>query len=82
MKPGKHNKSVKPKKLDVNFCTECGNDLNNFDFNESGKDKKKVEANWKNCIKTEKFNGDMCSKMFIANEDDSMWENEEEDDDE
>jgi len=52
---------------DLRFCTECGKDLTNFDF--SGKSEEEVDHNFENCRKTGKFNGDLCSKKFIMDDD-------------
>jgi hypothetical protein len=49
----------------IRFCTECGEELEDF----SVSDKSSPEAALKqhhNCKKTGKFNGDMCSRVFIT----------------
>lgn len=81
MKPKNKKNTVAGTKLDVNFCTECGSDLDDFDFKKEGQCKKDIEANWKNCMKIDKFKGDMCSKMFIVNENDEIWEENKDQDD-
>jgi hypothetical protein len=53
-------------KLDVQFCTECQKDLDNFFLSEKSKDIKEVKANHENCKQIGKFKGEMCSKIFIA----------------
>ena len=50
----------------VKFCTECGDELeyisifNNFKGNIA-----KIRKNFARCIKTGKFKGELCSKLFI-----------------
>ena len=50
---------------DTNFCTECNDDLNNFDVDPALKTRKEILDNHENCKKTGKFKGDKCSKLFI-----------------
>ncbi len=52
---------------DIKLCTECGKDLTNFDF--SGKSEDEVNLNYEICKHTGKFNGDLCSKKFILDDD-------------
>jgi len=54
---------------ELNFCTECNEDLNNFDIDPVIKGKVDVLANHENCKKTGKFKGDKCSKLFIEEAD-------------
>ena len=67
----KKNKIKKDPALDsVRFCTECGEELE--DFSVSGNSS--AEAALKqhhNCQKTGKFNGDMCSRVFITKYDEN-----------
>ncbi len=65
---------------DIKFCTECNDDLNNFDIDPMLKTKKDVIANHENCKKTGKFKGDKCSKLFITEEDDVPLPEEDEED--
>ena len=51
---------------EIIFCTECGSSLSDFYLSSEVKDIEKLEAHYKNCRKTGKFKGEMCSKMFIA----------------
>ena len=53
-------------KNNVRFCTECGEDLTMFGIEKV--DRKKVEERHKNCKEKGKFNGDVCSMMFISEE--------------
>lgn len=52
--------------LPIEFCTECGDDLENFTFTSKSKSKKEVQDNFSNCKKIGKFKGDLCSKVFIS----------------
>ncbi len=60
------------------FCTECGDTLDDFSITENAKDVEKVKENFENCKKTGKFNGEECSKLFIAsNPEDLPYEDED-----
>ncbi|MCX6169751.1 MAG: hypothetical protein NTX65_10435 [Ignavibacteriales bacterium] len=61
-----HNKD-KAIRNNVRFCTECGEDLNNFGLPGEEVDIAKVQAHYKVCQEKGKFKGDICSKMFISN---------------
>ena len=52
------------------FCTECGDELEDFAFSESSKDKLEIMKKHYHCVKTGKFSGEFCSKLFIS--DDSL----------
>jgi hypothetical protein len=58
-----------PKSL---FCTECNEELDEFCFSKKSKNKKAVKKRHLKCVKTGKFNGEFCSKIFIS--DDSLLE--------
>jgi hypothetical protein len=58
-----------PKSL---FCTECNHELDSFSFSDKAKNKKLVKKRQLKCVKTGKFNGEFCSKIFIS--DDSLLE--------
>lgn len=64
-------------KMDIKFCTECENDLDEFFLSKKSKDIDAVKANHENCIHTGKFNGDMCSKVFIAKMEEELDESED-----
>lgn len=51
----------------VIFCTECGDELDNFSF--SNGNLNKIRKNLTRCKKTGKFNGEFCSKFFIFSDD-------------
>jgi hypothetical protein len=61
-----------------NFCTECGESLDNFSLTEDSADEKAVRENHKKCVSTKKFKGDFCSKLFITidNESDPQLNND------
>jgi hypothetical protein len=54
------------------FCTECNEELDNFCFSKKSKNKRAVKKRHQKCVKTGKFNGEFCSKIFIS--DDSLLE--------
>lgn len=56
----------------VNFCTECGKSLDDFALENPNCDKETIKFRYKQCVETGKFKGDMCSKLFITDD-----ENEE-----
>ncbi len=67
--PNKKHKYSKDEDLkkEIFFCTECGEDLS--DFGIVGKiDKKKIKDRHQKCVKSGKFNGDMCAMLFISND--------------
>jgi hypothetical protein len=61
------------------FCTECGDELDEFSFSEKNKHFKDIMKNHKNCVKTGKFSGEFCSKVFISSNMllDGIWPAEE-----
>lgn len=59
-------------KLDINFCTECENDLDNFFLSSKSKDIAAIKANHENCKHIGKFKGEMCSKIFITKIEEEM----------
>lgn len=71
---GKKSKSNKVTKIipknNGTFCTECGDELQDFAFSQSSNDRKEVMKKHYNCVKTGKFSGEYCSKLFIS--DDSL----------
>ncbi len=78
-KTKKENKKKKPDmyvpKNNGIFCTECGSQLDDFSFSNKSKNKKQVIKNHQKCIKTGKFSGEFCSKIFIASDSllDEIW---------
>jgi len=59
---------MRPITEDVVFCTECGKELNDLCFKEQVEDSEFLKRNFENCKKTGKFKGDICSRMFIADD--------------
>lgn len=50
----------------VKFCTECGEELEDFSISGQASDGKSAKERFHNCQKSGKFNGDICSRVFIA----------------
>ncbi len=63
--------------IEKQFCTECGDDLNEFYLSERVKQVEAVKANFENCQKTGKFKGEECSKLFIASDPDVFISDED-----
>ncbi len=62
----KKSKINKDKALDsVKFCTECGEELEDFSVSDNSSTEAALKQHH-NCRKTGKFNGDMCSRVFIT----------------
>jgi hypothetical protein len=67
----KKNKIKKDKTLDsVRFCTECGKELENFSVSDNSSPEAALKQHH-NCRKTGKFDGDMCSRVFITKYDEN-----------
>ena len=62
----KKTKKQNPLNEDVQFCTECGSELDEFCFTSQATDKEFLKRNHENCIKIGKFKGDVCSRIYIA----------------
>jgi len=77
MKTKKTSEAVIPD-LSLEFCTECNKALDNFAFSAKSKSKKKVQANFSDCKQKGKFRGELCSKVFIS-EDEIFLKPSEED---
>jgi len=52
----------------VVFCTECGDKLNEFCFTESASDVEAVKKHMEGCKREGRYKGDVCSRMFIADD--------------
>ena len=63
-------KKQDPLNEDVQFCTECGSELDEFCFTDKATDKDFLKKNHENCIKTGKFKGDVCSRIYISSNSD------------
>ncbi|MCE1188771.1 MAG: hypothetical protein LWX56_06465 [Ignavibacteria bacterium] len=64
-------------RLDIKFCTECGDELDEFTFSKKSKNTKRVQKRHQKCRDTGKFNGEMCSKMFIVKENEDTFMEED-----
>ena len=63
-------------KQKIVFCTECGEQLENFCFSSGIKDINAVRQNLLQCKKSGKFVGEFCSKLFIADPEmrEALWD--------
>lgn len=50
------------------FCTECGSKLDNFCFDGSAADLEAVKKHMEECKREGRYKGEMCSRVFIADE--------------
>jgi hypothetical protein len=64
------------KEKDVIYCTECGEDLEIFGCEDGSFDLNSVKLNFEKCKKIGKFKGEICSKLFIASENFTDFEEE------
>jgi hypothetical protein len=53
----------------IRFCIECGEELEDFSVSENSNQEAALIQHHK-CKKTGKFNGDMCSQVFITRDED------------
>jgi hypothetical protein len=65
-KQKKSPKREEKQEANPSLCTECGEALDNFCFDDNVVDIKGLKKNRENCEKTGKANGHLCSKLFIA----------------
>jgi hypothetical protein len=67
----------------VVFCTECGDKLDNFCFTDGATDVDAVKKHMEGCKREGRYKGDMCSRVFIADDKnfDDMPSAETDDDD-
>ena len=70
MNKDKSTESTDKKKKDIIFCSECGKELDNFALSEMVKDYNSIIQNFADCKKNGRFKGDLCSKIFIARDED------------
>lgn len=71
-----HNKEEAIKN-NIQFCSECGEDLDSFGLEGAEIDIKKVEARHKHCKEKGKFKGDVCSMIFIADPSEPIFPKDE-----
>ena len=50
------------------FCTECNETLDDFCFDDEAMNKNAVKKKHLQCVKSGKFNGEFCSKIFISSD--------------
>ncbi|MBI5020265.1 MAG: hypothetical protein HZB59_02420 [Ignavibacteriales bacterium] len=50
----------------VKYCTECGEVLDNYCFSSDVNNIEEIKQHHEQCKITKKFNGDVCSRLFIA----------------
>jgi hypothetical protein len=50
---------------DVKFCLNC-NDMDNLATSKDAEDMPKIRQRFRNCEKTGNFDGDICSRFFVA----------------
>ena len=53
-------------KNDIQFCSECGEELDSFGIEGGDIDIDKIQARHKLCKEKGKFKGDVCAMLFIA----------------
>jgi hypothetical protein len=58
--------SPKLKTVDIKFCTACEEELEDFSLSSMVNNLDVIQKNHENCKKIGKFNGEMCSRLFIA----------------
>ncbi|MFH1195161.1 MAG: hypothetical protein V1720_05585 [bacterium] len=62
---------IKPlKDKDIIFCTECGEELNEFYLSAACGNIEDLKKRHENCKRTGKFQGDTCAMLFIADSSD------------
>ena len=52
--------------LQIDFYTECGDELEYFSLSEDVNDFKSMVELFNRCLRTGKFKGEICSKFFIC----------------
>lgn len=52
----------------ADFCTECGKSLDDFALENPFLDKELLKIRFKQCMEEGKFKGNVCSKLFIADD--------------
>ena len=50
------------------FCTECGEELDDLAFSPDGDDLEAALERFHKCREKGKFNGDVCARVFIVDE--------------
>lgn len=52
---------------DVRFCLNC-NDMDDLATSEEVRKKAEIEARFKNCRETGNFDGDICARLYVADD--------------
>ncbi|MGB9697292.1 MAG: hypothetical protein ACP5P3_10620 [Ignavibacteria bacterium] len=63
-----HQKIREMQNIKPLFCTTCNKELNIFWLMPQSTDPEAIRKNHEECVKAGRFNGEFCSKMFIAGE--------------
>ena len=68
----KHNKNMTQQNSspenDVRFCLNC-NDMDDLATSEEAKQIDQIHERFDNCRKTGRFDGDLCARLFVAEDD-------------
>lgn len=62
----KPNPIIEHKNWPEQYCTACGDSLEDFCFSEVARDPEAVQKVFADCKKKHKFIGGQCAKLFIA----------------
>jgi len=63
-------------KLNVIFCTECGEELEMFGIKKENIDLEKIKERFQHCKESGKFKGDKCAMIFIAESNENLFNDE------
>ncbi|MBE2278882.1 MAG: hypothetical protein IAE91_00685 [Ignavibacteriaceae bacterium] len=75
----KFNKNYEPDK-EKKFCLECETELAGFDFKSTRYTKESILKRFNGCLNKGKINGELCSRLFIFNDDFELEKDENEED--
>jgi hypothetical protein len=64
---------------DIKFCTKCQAELDNLAFEPENLDLEKAKARFNKCVDTGRFDGDLCARVFIAQENQflTIWDEDD-----
>lgn len=68
MKKRPPNKTPRVPSESIQFCLNC-NDMDDLATSEEGKDLEGIRKRFQNCEHTGRFEGDLCSRMFVVHDD-------------
>lgn len=63
------NGQKKASSVDMNLCTKCDDQLNEFDLSKEGDDLTEAKRRMSDCMETGRIEGNICSRVFIASDD-------------